>query len=366
MSDIQAKFLINLDKFDLYVDCQIPAKGVTVLFGPSGCGKTTLLRSFAGLNKCDEGYLSVNDTIWQDDKQFLSTHKRPIGYVFQEASLFTHLSVKDNLLFGQKRSAGTLPLEDITKLLGLSHLMDRTTTHLSGGERQRVAIARALLTGPEILLMDEPLAALDKFSKEEILPFLEKLHKELSIPIIYVTHDMTEVERLADHMIYLEKGKIIAQGPVSDLLSTPKLPFSKRADAASIYEGHVKSYDENYGLTTLSIEGADLIVSKQLKQIGSLHRFKIKASDVSLCRTRAPEGSSILNGPPARIAYVEEAGPFKMNIHLCLGEDGKGAPLLARITRKSFDSLSLQTGDLVHALIKGVALNGQTSVIGET
>jgi molybdate transport system ATP-binding protein len=361
MSFIQANFCFSLDKFDLYVDLSIDSKGVTALFGPSGCGKTTLLRSIAGLNKCKGGKLIVDGKVWQDEKTFLPPHKRPIGYVFQEASLFDHLSVKDNLLFGHKRSTNQLSINEVVALMGLTDLLQRSTHKLSGGERQRVAIARALLSGPEILLMDEPLAALDKFSKEEILPYLERLHREFSIPIIYISHDLSEIERLADHMIFLEQGKITAQGPVANLISDPNLPFAKLPDAATLFEGCVKSFDETYGLTTLSVKGADIIVGTQIREIGSNHRFKITASDVSICRTRATEGSSILNGPAARISSIENAGPFKSNIFLNLGEDGCGAPLLARITKKSCDALNLKQGDLVHALIKGVALNGQNN-----
>ncbi|NVK18851.1 MAG: molybdenum ABC transporter ATP-binding protein [Methylocystaceae bacterium] len=358
MSLIRAEFCLKLDQFDLYADLTIPSSGITAIFGPSGCGKTTLLRCMAGLDRCDEGYFSINDTIWQDNKSFTLPHKRAIGYVFQEASLFPHLSVKQNLLYGQKRSKSTMALDEITQLLGLTDLLKRSTAKLSGGERQRVAIARALLCDPAILLMDEPLSALDRFSKEEILPYLDKLQKDLSIPIVYVTHDFSEIERLANQLIYMERGLVKAQGPLGELISNPALPLSTSPQAASVFDGKVVDIDAEYGLATLRVKGADIIVSKNYTELGSIHRFKVAAKDVGLCRNRATEGSSIINGPPARIIRIEQAGPFKMNILMKLGAEGDGEPLIARITRKSFDTLALKEGEQVHALIKGVALNG--------
>lgn len=360
MSLIRAEFCLKLDQFDLYADLTIPSSGITAIFGPSGCGKTTLLRCMAGLDRCDEGYFSINDTVWQDENKFTPPHKRAIGYVFQEASLFPHLSVKQNLLYGQKRSKSTMKLEEITQLLGLTDLLKRSTNKLSGGERQRVAIARALLCDPAILLMDEPLSALDRFSKEEILPYLDKLQKDLSIPIVYVTHDFSEIERLASQLIYMERGIVKAQGPLSALISDPTLPLAASPQAASVFDGKVVDIDPDYGLATLRVNGADIIVSKSYTEIGSVHRIKVMAKDIGLCRSRAEHGSSIINGPAARIDRIEEAGPFKMNVFLRFGEDGTGDPLIARITRKSCEHLDLKPGEMVYALIKGVALNGSS------
>jgi molybdate transport system ATP-binding protein len=216
---IEAAFTGRLADFTLDVAFSIPAKGVTVLFGPSGCGKTTVLRALAGLERFD-GKLMVAGETWQDGHQFLPPHRRPVGYVFQEASLLPHLSVRQNLLFGFRRVRGDKPivLDQVVALLGLAPLLERGVSRLSGGERQRVAIGRALLSQPRLLLMDEPLAGLDQDRKSEVLPYLERLHEELSIPILYVTHDMAEARRLGDRMIVMRDGQV---GPVVDLGSEP-------------------------------------------------------------------------------------------------------------------------------------------------
>ncbi len=356
---IEARFQGQLGDFTLDASFRIPAKGITALFGPSGCGKTSVLRCIAGLNQLPGSQLSVNGESWQNGKQLLPTHKRPIGYVFQEANLFNHLSVKENLIFGFKRSANRdkAPfLNEIVSLLGLEALLARSPLKLSGGERQRVAIGRALMTGPQVLLMDEPLAALDRFSKDDILPYLERLHDQLEIPVLYVSHDLAEVERLADQMILMENGRVRALGPLEQLLADPALPLAAMPDAAAVLEGVVTGYDPVYSLTTLYVSGGSLTAPGEIGAKGSLHRLRIGASDVALCRERAPGGSSILNGPVAKIMAMEYRQPHQVTVFLRLGEDGAGAALLARITRKSWDKLALQKGDVVHALIKGVAL----------
>lgn len=359
MSSIQARFKGQQGTFDLDVDFSIPSKGVTALFGPSGCGKTTVLRCIAGLERMAKGSLTLNGEIWQNEYSFTPTYKRPIGYVFQEASLFPHLSVRDNLAFGTKNGsseASGLAFKDVVELLGLASLLDRSSKKLSGGERQRVAIGRALLSDPQILLMDEPLAALDRFAKNDILPFLEHLRDELAIPVLYVSHDIAEIERLADHMILMEDGKLLANGPLAALLADPALPLSRMPDAASVINGELIAIDDAYGLSTLMINGVEIIVPGKIGKIGSHHRLRIAASDVALARSRAPEGSSILNGPIARIMDARENGPYQMTVFLNLGPAGGGTPLLSRITRKSWDRLALKKGDTVHALIKSVAL----------
>ena len=206
---IRARFRLDYSGFSLDVDLDLPGRGVTALFGPSGSGKTTLLRAIAGLEHAPGGALAVNGDVWQDTVRFVPTHKRSLGYVFQEASLFPHLSVQGNLQYGQKRvpvAQRRVSLDQAIALLDIGHLLDRKPARLSGGERQRIGIARALATSPRLLLMDEPLAALDHARKQEILPYLERLHDELDIPVLYVSHAPDEVARLADHIVGVARG----------------------------------------------------------------------------------------------------------------------------------------------------------------
>lgn len=247
-SGIQARFRLDYADFSLDVDLQLPGRGVTALFGHSGSGKTTLLRCVAGLERSDQGELTVNGERWQNSAQnlFVPPHRRPIGYVFQEANLFTHLSVRRNLEFGMRRVPAPqrrVALEQAVELLGIDHLLERMPDRLSGGERQRVGIARALLTSPRLLLMDEPLAALDLKRKSEILPYLERLHDELDIPVLYVSHSPDEVARLADHVVLLEQGRAIAQGELRETLARLDLPTAFSDDAGVVIEGEIAGHD---------------------------------------------------------------------------------------------------------------------------
>ncbi len=252
---IEARFQIAYSGFSLDVDLQLPGKGVTALFGHSGSGKTTCLRCVAGLERAPLGRLVVNGEVWQDSETavFLPPHKRALGYVFQDANLFEHLSVERNLTYGMKRvprDQHRVALKQATELLGIGHLLERMPVHLSGGERQRVGIARALLTSPRLLLMDEPLAALDLKRKAEILPYLERLHDELDIPILYVSHSPDEVARLADHLVLLDQGRSIASGPVVETLARTDLPLSHLEDAGVVIDGQVLEHNAGYGLLT--------------------------------------------------------------------------------------------------------------------
>lgn len=212
---INAAFRGKLGNFTLDADLSVPASGVTAIFGSSGCGKTSVARCIAGLQRMADGFCAVDGEIWQDRNSFRPVHRRPIGYVFQEASLFPHLLVRGNLLFGAPKAAGTqIAFDEVVDLLGLAALLERSPHRLSGGERQRVAIGRALLSQPKLLLMDEPLAALDRTTKNEILPFLERLHERLSLPVFYISHDMTEIERFADHLVLMERGRVVNAGPL--------------------------------------------------------------------------------------------------------------------------------------------------------
>ncbi len=342
--------------FHLDVAFQTPARGVTALFGPSGCGKTSVLRCIAGLHRIGDGDVRVSGEIWQDRATFLPTWRRPIGYVFQEASLFPHLSVRGNLLYGAPAAgARSVSFDEIVSLLGLERLVGRMPLNLSGGERQRVAIGRALLSEPRLLLMDEPLAALDRVTKDEILPFLDRLHAQLSLPILYVSHDMQEVERFADRIALLESGKVLASGPLAELQSDPALPLARAREASVSLDARVVSFDIDDGLATLHVAGGDLTFPSGRLEAGQMRRIRIGASDISLALSR-PIGSTILNILPARIASATPLQTSEMLVVLRLGEQGDGEHLLARVTRRSWTLLQLAEGASIFAQIKGVSL----------
>lgn len=354
---IQTRFHLDYPEFTLNVDLELPGRGVTALFGHSGSGKTTLLRLVAGLIRIQDGRLSVNGEVWQDDRIFLPTHKRPLGYVFQEASLFPHLTARGNLEYGMKRVGNAMDgaaLEQAVALLGIGHLLDRRPHQLSGGERQRVAIARALAVQPRLLLMDEPLAALDLKRKQEILPYLERLHDALEIPVLYVSHSPDEVARLADTVVVMEQGRVRAQGAVNELFSRLDLALAQDQEASAIIEGVVLSHDDDYALTRLEIQGGHLSVARLDRDIHELVRVRIHARDVSLALDE-PGASSILNILPARILEMREIEQAQVLVKLCTGA-GEKTPLLARITRHSRDRLRLHEGQSVFAQVKAVAL----------
>lgn len=356
---IAARFHGQVGGFRLDVAFEAPGTGVTALFGASGSGKTTVLRCIAGLQRLD-GRLAFDGDVWQDETTFRPTHQRPIGYVFQEASLFPHLSVRDNLMFGRRRTQvppgrAEIGCDEVVALLGIAPLLERATIALSGGERQRVAIGRALLSQPALLLMDEPLSALDRPTKDEILPFLERLHASLSLPVLYVSHDMAEVERLADHVVLLERGRVVGAGPLTAVQSDPSLPLLRRRDASVTLGAVAGEHDAGYGLLTLHVDGGRLVVPAPAGTTGEHRRVRIEAGDVSLAR-EAPRSSSITNILPARILDRVDGGPGQVIAVLGLGEDGRGARLLARLTLWSWDHLRLAVGEPVLAQVKGVAL----------
>ena len=352
---IQANFSLQRDDFLLDAALDAPARGVTALFGPSGSGKTTLLRCIAGLERVS-GALRVNGETWQDEKTFVPVHKRPLGYVFQEASLFPHLSVRANLEYGYQRIAAherRVQLEQVVTWLGLSHLMERKdVAQLSGGERQRVAIGRALLTSPRLLLMDEPLSALDALSKQDILPYLERLHRELDIPVLYVSHALDEVARLADHMVLMEKGRVIASGALFETLARLDLPTAHLDDTGAVIEAELAQHDEKYHLSRLDFPGGQLWVGRVEQPFGTRMRARVLARDVSIA-TQAPHGSSINNILNARIDAINDDGPDKVMVRMRVGESHF---LLSRITRRSRDNLGLTEGMFVCAQVKSVAL----------
>ncbi len=426
---IDARLTLARRDFTLDVTLQLPQRGITALCGPSGCGKTTVLRALAGLDRA-AGRVALGDEVWQCDAtgQWRPTHLRPLGYVIQEAALFPHLDVRANLEYGRSRSAasrrldsGAWPpsgsgawwrpgsgalhrsgsgasqppdsntaaagfaLDQVIDLLGIAPLMARRPATLSGGERQRVAIARALATAPRLLLMDEPLAALDAARKAEILPYLERLHRALALPIVYVTHAMDEVARLADHLVLMDAGRVRAAGPLAELLAQPDLPLARQDDAGVVIAATVAEHDRAYGLSRVRFAGGALWVGETAAAPGEAVRARVLARDVSVTR-QAPLQTSVVNVLPVLLESIT-ADHSTVLLQLRLVGDGHpdrhpdGHPdrhpdrhpgsqtsgagstgselpvrLLARITRRSCDTLALQPGDALFAQIKGVAL----------
>ena len=350
---IECKIKIQLESFMLDANFSIPDRGITVVFGPSGSGKTTLLRAIAGLEKSDEGFLKIGDSVWQKGEDFLATHKRQIGYVFQDAALFDHLDVKGNLNFVVKRAIGLKEdfIESIHNLLEIKTLLNRKTTQLSGGEKQRVAIARALLTNPKILLLDEPLSALDLKRKNEILPYLDSIHNDLEIPILYVTHSQDEMSRLADHLLLIEDGNIVGSGPVNDMLTRFDMPLSHGGDAVSIIEAEVLKRDSEFNLMHLDFLGGQFIVPDNSFPVQTKVRIRVVARDVSLTKSKQVD-TSILNIFPAMVQEIVNEGEAQVMVRLQIKE----TILLACITRKSSYKLRLEKGSEVFVQVKSVAI----------
>jgi len=358
MSGIAGAFRHSQGGFTLDVAFDLPGRGVTAIFGVSGSGKTSLLRCIAGLERADRGRLVVNGEIWQDDAAgvFVPVHLRPLGLVFQEASLFDHLDVRRNLDYGRSRVPAAqrrVSLEQAVELLGIVPLMERRPATLSGGERQRVAIARALATSPRLLLMDEPLASLDLQRKADVLPYLEKLYAELDIPILYVSHAPDEVARLADHLVLLEAGRVTAAGPTRELMTRLDLPLAHGDAAAAVIEATVTYLEPAWQLSHLEFPGGHISLPSQALQPGQRVRLRIQARDVSLSLQRQ-EGSSVLNVFAATVTSLADDSPGQRMVSL----DAGGSALLARITRKSAAALQLQPGSAVFAQVKGVAVLG--------
>ena len=350
---IECKIKVQLGSFMLDANFSIPDRGITVVFGPSGSGKTTLLRAIAGLEKSDKGFLKIGDSVWQKGEDFLATHKRQIGYVFQDAALFDHLDVKGNLNFVIKRAIGLKEdfIESIHNLLEIKTLLNRKTTQLSGGERQRVAIARALLTNPKILLLDEPLSALDLKRKNEILPYLDSIHNDLEIPILYVTHSQDEMSRLADHLLLIEDGNIVGSGPVNDMLTRFDMPLSHGGDAVSIIEAEVLKRDSEFNLMHLDFLGGQFIVPDNSFPVQTKVRIRVVARDVSLTKSKQVD-TSILNIFPAMVQEIVNEGEAQVMVRLQIKE----TILLACITRKSSYKLRLEKGSEVFVQVKSVAI----------
>ena len=285
---IRLRYKLQRESFVLDIDTELPMRGITAVFGPSGAGKTTLLRCIAGLEEAAMGHLVVAGDTWEDSSAGVSRsiNERNIGYVFQEPRLFDHLNVLANIEYGQRRrNHNNGPgIDQVIELLGLQQLLTRSPSELSGGEAQRVAIARALLCSPRFVLMDEPLASLDQARREEILPFLDRLHVESQVPIIYVSHNIDEVCRLCDHLVVIDAGRVVAEGELQDVLVSTTVAGLGGDQAGSVIQGRADSYDSKDDLTRLTFSGGSFWVPGKAGASGAALRIRIRANDVSLCR----------------------------------------------------------------------------------
>ncbi len=353
---IDGTLRLQRESFLLDVDFSVPHSGVTAIFGPSGSGKTTLLRAIAGLEPQAQGRLTVGDSVWQDARMFVPPHKRALGYVFQESSLFQHLTVENNLRFGFKRTQkGTarVAFDEAVSLLELDDLLPRRPAELSGGERQRAAIARALLAGPELLLMDEPLAALDQRRKGDILPYLERLYDELDIPVFYVSHSIDEVARLADQIVVLNKGRVAASGAIQDVMTRLDLfPLTGRFEASALVEAEIVGHAEGDYLTEVRFDDGRLWLSAIDAPVGTPVRLRVRARDVLLALSE-PEMISANNVLAGRVAELRSDIGGHVDVLVACGQ----TRLLARITHRSKARLGIEPGRDVYAVIKSVNLD---------
>lgn len=359
MTDLSTDVRVDYPNFTLRVAQDFPGHGITALFGPSGCGKSTLLRVIAGFERGASGRVAWGDEVWMGGRSFLAPHRRGVGYVFQDARLFSHLTARGNLDYAHRRAAGMparYSFDDVVDVLDLAPLFDRRATELSGGERQRVAIGRTLLTRPRLLLMDEPLAALDTRRKGEIVPHIGRLPEAFDVPVIYVTHALEEVTQLADRIVALAGGRVVATGGVAETLERLDLgAVLGRFEAGVVLVGRIAATDAEMHLTRVDLGGAVLEVPRILRQMGDEVRVRVRARDVALARG-CPEGLSIRNRLPARVLGIApEAGTAYAEVLL----EVAGQHLRARITRAAVRDLALGEGQPVLALVKSVAFDRQ-------
>ncbi|MEN9538996.1 MAG: hypothetical protein RLZZ126_1231 [Pseudomonadota bacterium] len=355
----QVKLQLSRTGFELDVDLQWPAGTTLVLYGPSGSGKTSVLRCMAGLERTPRARVCIGGRLWQDGSQhFLPAWQRPSGYVFQDASLFQHLNVRDNIMYGLKRvrhrnaARQAVDVEALCELLGIQSLLERPVGTLSGGEGQRVAIARALATGPELLLMDEPLSALDQARRQELLPWLEGLHHQWPVSMLYVTHAPDELLRLADHVALLDAGRVIAQGPAGQVLQGPLSPWAQGTDAGVVVEGRIDRRDAAWHLMCVAFDGGEFWLRDNGAALGSAVRLRVAAQDVSLA-TAEPQFSSIQNKLRGVIESIgDDTHPSQVLVQVRCGAQ----LLLARITRRALAQLGLQPGMPIWLLVKSVPL----------
>jgi molybdate transport system ATP-binding protein len=355
VSGDRIRLVLPRSDFTLDVDLQLPATGITGIFGPSGSGKTSMLRCVAGLDRAQPGIVRIADETWQDETSFLPAWQRAVGYVFQEASLFNHLDVRGNVEYGCKRAQGDrASLDTAIELLGIVHLLDRRPASLSGGERQRVAIARAVASAPKLLLLDEPLAALDAARRNEILPWLLRLRSELRLPMLYVTHSIDEVARLADSVVLLESGRVKMSGAARDVLASGDASSLLGDDAGALLEGTVAERDGRWQLARIAFDSGSVWLRDTGLAIGTAVRLRVLARDVSIA-THEPQGSSIQNIVAATVEEIAlDAHPSQVLVRLRCGR----SLLLARITARAAHSLALAHGQRAWAQVKSVALVG--------
>ncbi|MBF0424397.1 MAG: molybdenum ABC transporter ATP-binding protein [Magnetococcales bacterium] len=354
---LQLSARLSRPDFTLAIDLELPGRGVMALFGPSGSGKTTLLRIVAGLERPTRGHLHVNGELWQESDKgfFLPPHRRSVGYVFQDAALFSHLDVRGNLTYGLRRvpaGGGQVVLDQVVALLGIEPLLSRRPDTLSGGERQRVAIARALAVTPALLLLDEPLAALDLARKREILPYLERLHNELKIPVLYVSHASDEVARLADHLVVMDAGSVVASGSIHEILARVDPPIRLGEESGVVLDAVIGARDDPWHLSRADFVGGSLWMRDHGLPVGRQVRVRILARDVSLALEHHP-GTSIQNILPGQVvAVAPDTHPAQVLVRVQVG----ASPLLARITRRAVANLELVPGKPIWVQVKSVAL----------
>ncbi len=330
---------------------------LTALFGPSGSGKTTLVNLIAGLMKPERGRIAVDDRVLTDSERRvrLPASRRRIGYVFQDARLFPHLTVKQNLGYGRffaPRAERYAEMNAVVELLGIGHLLGRRPDRLSGGERQRVAIGRALLASPRLILMDEPLASLDEARKAEILPYVERLRDEAGIPIVYVSHSVAEVSRLATDVVAMREGKVVAFGPTANILSRlDLLPDEELGEGGAVLEMRVAGHDQVFAMTTLRSAAGDMVVPRIAARMGAVVRVRLRARDVMIA-TEKPVGLSAQNVLSGTLASIEQVSDNAVDVRV----DCSGEVILARITKLSATRLRLESGQGVHAVVKTVSV----------
>jgi molybdate transport system ATP-binding protein len=332
---------------------------ITAIFGPSGSGKTSVVNMIGGLMRPRRGRIAVDGRVLVDTAAaiFLPSHRRRIGYVFQDARLFPHMTVGQNLRYGRffaPRSERFARFEDVVELLGIGHLLERRPSLLSGGEKQRVAIGRALLASPRLILMDEPLASLDDARKAEIIPFLERLRDETSVPIVYVSHSVAEVARLADDLVVMDRGRVGAAGPATEILRRLDImPGEAHSGGGSMLVLEVTGHERRHGLSVLRSSGGEWRLPLVDAGIGSKVRVVVRARDVMIATAR-PDAISALNVIDAVVASIEDHGSAEALVTMTSGGDG----IVALVTRRSVEMLALRPGLAVHAIVKSVGVEG--------